>query len=118
MTTAMPEKMPPESSKQHPELPKRLPPDVTTVCIVGPPGAGKGTQCEMLARLFSYITHISIGQIMRDEMNRPDSPFAQQIRQAQESGALGSIEVSFGVLRKTLFELVAQGEKVVLLDGQ
>ena len=34
------------------------------ILVVGPPGAGKGTQAKMIAKKFGY-KHISVGEILR-----------------------------------------------------
>ncbi|XP_063990531.1 adenylate kinase isoenzyme 1-like isoform X2 [Diachasmimorpha longicaudata] len=40
------------------------------IFVLGGPGAGKGTQCERLARKYDYI-HISSGELLRVEAARP-----------------------------------------------
>ncbi|HZP29554.1 MAG TPA: nucleoside monophosphate kinase [Acidimicrobiia bacterium] len=43
--------------------------DATLVVLLGPPGAGKGTQCERLARRLG-LTHVSTGHALREEVRR------------------------------------------------
>lgn len=38
-----------------------------TIFILGPPGSGKGTQCQILTRNFN-ILHISAGELLRREV--------------------------------------------------
>lgn len=37
------------------------------IFILGPPGSGKGTQCQMLAKKFN-ILHLSAGDLLRKEV--------------------------------------------------
>lgn len=54
--------------------------------LFGLPGAGKGTQAELLARRF-LIPHISTGDMFRD-LQKGTSPLAAEIREILASGAL------------------------------
>jgi adenylate kinase len=54
--------------------------------LLGPPGAGKGTQAKLLAEKFN-IPHISTGDILRDEM-REDSSLGQKVARYVKSGEL------------------------------
>jgi adenylate kinase family enzyme len=38
-----------------------------TLFILGPPGSGKGTQCQLLTRKFN-ILHLSAGELLRREV--------------------------------------------------
>ena len=38
-----------------------------TLFILGPPGSGKGTQCEILTKKFN-ILHLSAGELLRREV--------------------------------------------------
>ncbi|KAF8901040.1 adenylate kinase-domain-containing protein [Gymnopilus junonius] len=49
------------------------------LCILGGPGAGKGTQAELLVKNFNFF-HISTGYLLRKESVRPNSPHAEFIR--------------------------------------
>jgi len=90
--------------------------DIVIISILGGPGSGKGTQCRLLSHNFS-VEHVSIGSMMRDEMNRLGSPYASAIREAQLKGTLGSKDVTIGILRHRMLEAVAKGSKVFALDG-
>ena len=65
--------------------------------LLGAPGAGKGTQAELLSEKFS-IPAISTGNMLRDAMNH-HTPLGEQIRQIMDSGML--------VPDETVLELVS-----------
>ena len=54
--------------------------------LLGAPGAGKGTQAELLVQKLS-IPAISTGNMLRDAMNH-HTPLGEQIRQIMDSGML------------------------------
>jgi len=56
------------------------------VVVMGPPGAGKGTQARRLSERFD-MPHVSTGEILR-AIARTDSPLAREIREIQASGEL------------------------------
>ncbi|KAF5018781.1 hypothetical protein F66182_9231 [Fusarium sp. NRRL 66182] len=87
------------------------------ICIAGGPGSGKGTQCRWLEQTFR-LQHISIGDILRDEMNRPSSPYADIIRQNMMAGTIGPKEVTLGVLKSHVLRSMQHGTNVFLLDGE
>jgi cytidylate kinase len=39
-----------------------------TLFILGPPGSGKGTQCNILSEKFNLL-HLSAGELLRKEVN-------------------------------------------------
>jgi adenylate kinase len=81
--------------------------------IMGPPGAGKGTQALRIAEHYR-IPAISTGDIFR-AMKRADTPLARQVRAIMESGGYVSDEVTNDIVKDRL----AQGDCVTgfLLDG-
>ena len=46
------------------------------IVFVGPPGSGKGTQCELLAKHLG-VTHLSTGELFRIQMES-ESELADQ----------------------------------------
>ncbi len=54
--------------------------------LLGAPGAGKGTQAELLVKALS-IPAISTGNMLRDAMNH-NTPLGEQVRQIMDSGML------------------------------
>ena len=81
--------------------------------IMGPPGAGKGTQAMRIAEHYR-IPAISTGDIFR-AMKHSDTPLARQVRTIMESGGYVSDEITNDIVKDRL----AQGDCVTgfLLDG-
>jgi UMP-CMP kinase len=58
--------MPPEASTQTSESPpSKRAPKPTLIYVIGAPGAGKGTLCTLLAKCFTNIHHLSVGDHLR-----------------------------------------------------
>ena len=90
--------------------------DITVVSLLGGPGAGKGTQCERQCHIFD-IEHISIGNLLRDEMNREDSQYGAIIKRNMLAGTVGPKEITIGLLQSHMTTLSGQGKRVFILDG-
>jgi len=81
--------------------------------IMGPPGAGKGTQAALLASHYA-IPAVSTGDIFR-AMKTADTPLARQVREIMDSGGYVSDEITNEIVADRL----AQVDCVpgFLLDG-
>ena len=81
--------------------------------IMGPPGAGKGTQAQRVAEHYG-IPAISTGDIFR-AMKHADTPLARQVRAIMESGGYVSDEITNAIVQDRL----AQDDCAAgfLLDG-
>ena len=81
--------------------------------LVGPPGAGKGTQAQFLAAHFS-IPHISTGDIFRANL-KGNTPLGLEAKKYMEKGEL----VPDSVTNEMVKDRLAQGdlENGFLLDG-
>lgn len=64
--------------------------------IIGPSGCGKTTQAKMVAEKFN-LTHISMGQLLRDEMAKK-SGFGIEAKSYIENGKLVPDDLVFDVL--------------------
>jgi adenylate kinase len=81
--------------------------------IMGPPGAGKGTQAKSIAEHYR-IPAISTGDIFR-AMKHADTPLARQVREIMESGGYVSDEITNEIVKDRLAQPDCQGG--FLLDG-
>jgi adenylate kinase len=70
--------------------------------LLGAPGAGKGTQAEILSKLLGIPT-ISTGNILRAAI-AAGSELGEQAKACMESGALVSDEIIIGIIRDRLAE--------------
>jgi adenylate kinase len=81
--------------------------------IMGPPGAGKGTQAQLVAEHYG-IPAISTGDIFR-AMKTSDTPLARQVRAIMDSGGYVSDDVTNAIVAERLAQSdCAPG---FLLDG-
>lgn len=86
------------------------------VVIVGPQGAGKGTQATRLAARFGLL-HLSTGDIFR-ELMRGDSDLAEEVRAYVDRGELVPDELTAKVLFARLDDLAAKSQATgALFDG-
>ena len=81
--------------------------------IMGPPGAGKGTQAMRIAEHYG-IPAISTGDIFR-AMKNADTPLARQVRAIMESGGYVSDEITNEIVEDRLARPDCQAG--FLLDG-
>ena len=68
--------------------------------MLGPQGAGKGTQGERLARL-TGARHLATGDLVRAEI-ASGSPLGQELREYHDRGELVPDEIMLGLVRKYL----------------
>ncbi|KAI1651984.1 uridylate kinase [Daldinia loculata] len=81
------------------------PDDVTVIFVLGGPGAGKGTQCERLVARYGFA-HLSAGDLLRAEQNRPDSEFGDLIRHHIRNGLIVPMEVTIALLEAAMRQIL------------
>ncbi len=81
--------------------------------MLGPPGAGKGTQAKIVAEKFE-LAHISTGDIFRDNIKR-QTDLGKQVVSILKSGALVPDEVTVALVKDRLQQDDCQ--KGAVLDG-
>ncbi|AVM01489.1 adenylate kinase [Gordonia iterans] len=81
--------------------------------IVGPPGAGKGTQAELLSEALG-IPHVSTGDLFRANISE-GTPIGLEAKKYLDSGNLVPSEVTVSMVRDRLNE--PDAAKGFLLDG-
>lgn len=95
----------------------RLPcPPATIVFVLGGPGTGKGTMCE-LAELQLGWTHLSTGVLLRDEIEAGGAN-AKVIEQSLADGQLVANEIVLKLLQQAIENTIrTTGKTNFLLDG-
>ncbi len=83
------------------------------IVLLGPPGAGKGTQAKMLTNRYG-IPQISTGEILRCAV-KEQTPLGIKAKELMEKGVLVSDEIVIGIVEERLAE--PDCEKGFILDG-
>jgi adenylate kinase len=81
--------------------------------LVGPPGAGKGTQAEQMAERLD-VPHISTGDLFRANL-RDETELGREAKRYMDAGDLVPDEVTVGMVKDRLGD--ADAEKGFILDG-
>ena len=83
------------------------------ILLMGPPGAGKGTQAAELVKVYK-IPHISTGDIFRAAV-KEGSPLGKQAKECMDSGQLVPDNVTIGIVKERLAKPDCQSG--FILDG-
>jgi adenylate kinase len=83
------------------------------IILLGPPGAGKGTQAQRLVEKFGMV-QLSTGDMLR-ETRKAETPLGRQVAEVMDSGALVSDEIVSAMIDEKLASLAA--ETGVIFDG-
>ena len=83
------------------------------VILLGPPGAGKGTQAKFIEERYG-IAHLSTGDMLRASVAKGDA-FGQKLKDVMESGQLVSDEIIIEMIANRITESDCQ--KGFILDG-
>ncbi len=81
--------------------------------LLGPPGAGKGTQGHRLSERYN-IPEISTGDILRSAVHK-GTPLGREAKSYMDRGALAPDEVMIGIVRERLAQ--DDTERGFILDG-
>ena len=83
------------------------------IIFLGPPGAGKGTQAQLLSKRLG-IPHVSTGEMLR-EFSQEDTELGREIKEKIDNGLLVTNEL----LKKIVSERLAKDDcnEGVILDG-
>ena len=83
------------------------------IILLGPPGAGKGTQAELISNKLN-IPHISTGDILREAISNK-TPLGDKAKKIMDQGNLVSDEIILGIIKERLSEKDCTGG--FLFDG-
>lgn len=83
------------------------------IILLGAPGAGKGTQAEVISEALS-IPQISTGNMLREAV-KDGTEYGLKAKEAMDSGALVSDEIVIGILKDRIAQDDAKGG--FILDG-
>ncbi len=83
------------------------------VILLGPPGAGKGTQAQRLAQRLG-LPHISTGDLFREHLQK-QTPLGQLAQQYMSKGELVPDEVTIGMVQDRLAR--PDAARGAILDG-
>ena len=81
--------------------------------LLGPPGAGKGTQAQVLSKDLNLL-HVSTGDMLRDAL-KAQSPLGLKAKEYMEKGALVADEIVIALVSERLSKTDAK--KGFILDG-
>jgi UMP-CMP kinase len=93
------------------------PKDCTVLFVLGGPGAGKGTQCAKLVQDYGF-KHLSAGDLLRAEQERPGSEFGEMIKDYIRNGQIVPMEVTVQLLENAMGAAMREeGATRFLIDG-
>lgn len=111
----------PQLSAPAKDNPTYSPTSVSVIFVLGGPGAGKGTQCANLVRDYGF-KHLSAGDLLREEQDRPNSEFGSMIKDYITNGKIVPMEVTVQLLENAITDYInkreggAKGSRF-LIDG-
>lgn len=83
------------------------------IVLLGPPGAGKGTQAEKISEVY-HLTHVSTGDLFRENI-RENTELGKKAREYTDNGLLVPDEVTIAMVKDRLSK--PDCENGALLDG-
>ena len=70
------------------------------IVLLGPPGAGKGTQAEKISEAY-HLTHVSTGDLFRENI-RENTELGKKAREYTDKGLLVPDEVTIAMVEDRL----------------
>ena len=80
------------------------------IFVLGGPGSGKGTQCAKLVSGYGF-THLSAGDLLRAEQDRPDSEFGNLIKEYIKEGTIVPMEITVKLLENAMRAVLDEKKK-------
>lgn len=84
------------------------------VFVLGGPGVGKGTQCSKLTQRYPDFVHLSAGDLLREERNRPGSLYTHMINECIAEGRIVPMEITISLLKRAMID---SSSTKFLIDG-
>ena len=107
----------PKLASPDKDTPTFSPSKVSVIFVLGGPGAGKGTQCANLVKDYGF-SHLSAGDLLRAERERPGSQFGEMIQTHLKEGTIVPMEVTVQLLENAITEKIeGSGIGKFLIDG-
>jgi UMP-CMP kinase len=105
------------SSKKSAELDADDVEPFRVVFVLGGPGAGKGTQCQLLSDNLGW-SHLSAGDLLRAERTKVGSELADVINANISAGKIVPSEITVKLIKNAMEELRrTKGQTKFLIDG-
>ncbi|CAL5229717.1 g13093 [Coccomyxa viridis] len=82
------------------------------IFVLGGPGSGKGTQCELIVKKYGY-KHLSAGDLLREEVKKR-TPLGKEMEGLMKEGKLVPTEVTVRLLRQAM---QSSSNHKFLIDG-
>lgn len=92
------------------------PDSVSVIFVLGGPGSGKGTQCAKLVSGYGF-THLSAGDLLRAEQDRPDSEFGNLIKDYIKEGTIVPMEITVKLLENAMRAVLDEKKKKEDFEG-
>jgi len=73
----------------------------SVIFVLGGPGAGKGTQCEKITKMYPFV-HLSAGDLLREERNTPGSQYGDLISSHIKEGSIVPVEITCSLLKRAM----------------
>lgn len=83
------------------------------VFVLGGPGCGKGTQCELIVKQYDFV-HLSAGELLRNEQTKNESKYKDLIQHHMKEGTIVPAEITCNLLRQAMDETK---KRYFLIDG-
>lgn len=109
-SSTIPRELPPPLASTN-TTPRFSQAEVSVIFVLGGPGSGKGTQSANLVRDYGFY-HLSAGDLLRAEQNRPGSEFGELISHNIREGIIVPMEITVALLSSAMSEILeAQKQK-------
>jgi len=75
------------------------------IFVLGGPGSGKGTQCELLTERYDCV-HLSAGDLLRAEQSKEGSPFSELINSCITNGKIVPVAITCQLIVQAMDDVI------------